>query len=196
MKLFLALYFILFFGLALILPTCRVWKSTGVNPYKLGSTDTARDYIGMNFRIIMLACALVTALFIFFPNAYALLLPVPYLALTYLAILGQALLICAFVWILTAQIHMRKSWRIGIDEDVKTDLVQTGLFKFSRNPIFLGMRVMLLGFFLVLPNAVTFTIAVAGELLVQTQVRLEEEFLARSHGEAYLAYQKQVRRWI
>ena len=91
---------------------------------------------------------------------------------------------------------MQKSWRIGIDEDVKTELVQTGLFKLSRNPIFLGMRVMLLGLFLVLPSAATLVILFVGDLLIQIQVRLEEEFLTRTHGKTYLAYQKQVRRWI
>ncbi len=196
MQLFLILYFTLFFGLAMILPTYRVWKSTGVNPYKLGSSDTAHDYIGVNFRLTMLACVLVVILYSFFPSLYSLLLPVQYLANIYLVFFGQALLMTALVWVLIAQIHMQKSWRIGIDEDVKTELIQTGLFKISRNPIFLGMRVMLLGLFLIIPNAVTFTILITGELLIQTQVRLEEEFLTRTHAQAYLAYQKQVRRWI
>jgi protein-S-isoprenylcysteine O-methyltransferase Ste14 len=58
------------------------------------------------------------------------------------------------------------------------------------------MRVMLFGLFLVLPSAASFAILVAGDLLIQIQVRLEEEFLTRAHGQSYLAYQKQVRRWI
>jgi protein-S-isoprenylcysteine O-methyltransferase Ste14 len=58
------------------------------------------------------------------------------------------------------------------------------------------MRVMLLGLFLTLPTAITFTILVVGELLIQIQVRLEEDFLTRTHGKNYLAYRKQVRRWI
>jgi len=196
MQIFLILYFLTFFGLAFVLPTYRVWKSTGVNPYKLGSADTAHDYNGKNFRLVMLACALVVIIFAFTPQLYPLLVPIPYFVNSYLVILGAALLGAALIWVLTAQIHMQKSWRIGIDEDVKTELVQTGLFKLSRNPIFLGMRVMLLGFFLIIPNAITLAILVAGELLVQTQVRLEEEFLAKIHGQTYLDYKKQVRRWI
>jgi protein-S-isoprenylcysteine O-methyltransferase Ste14 len=91
---------------------------------------------------------------------------------------------------------MQTSWRIGIDEDVRTDLVQRGLFKISRNPIFLGIRMMLVGLFLVLPNAVMLVIWVVGEMLIQIQVRLEEEFLTRIHGDHYRTYQQQVRRWI
>ncbi|HCR69866.1 MAG TPA: isoprenylcysteine carboxylmethyltransferase family protein [Anaerolineae bacterium] len=196
MKIFLLLYFILFFGLAMILPTYRIWKTTGVNPYKLGSSDTAHDYIGKNFRLIMLVCFLVAIVFAVSPNLYSYLLPISFLTNNILANIGFVLLLLALVWVLIAQVHMQKSWRIGIDEDVKTELVQTGLFKISRNPIFLGMRVMLLGLFLIIPNAITLTILITGEMLIQTQVRLEEEFLTRSHGQAYLNYQKQVRRWI
>lgn len=196
MKIILLIYFLLFFGLAMILPTYRTWKSTGVNPYKLGSSDNAHDYIGKNFRLVMLVCFLVVIVFAFFPNVYQFLLPIPYLANNILIIVGEALLLIALVWVLIAQNHMQKSWRIGIDEDVKTELVQNGLFKISRNPIFLGMRLMLLGIFLIIPNAVTLVILITGELLIQIQVRLEEEFLTRTHGESYLVYQKQVRRWI
>lgn len=196
MQTFLLIYFILFFGLAMVLPTYRIWKTTGVNPYKLGSSDTAHDYIGKNFRLMMLVCFLVTIAFAVSPNLYSYLLPISFLTNNILAMIGFVLLLLALVWVLIAQVHMQKSWRIGIDEDVKTELVQTGLFKISRNPIFLGMRVMLLGLFFIIPNAVTFTILITGETLIQTQVRLEEEFLTRSHGQAYINYQKQVRRWM
>lgn len=196
MKFFLLTYVILFLGLAMILPTYRTWKSTGVNPYKLGSSDNAHDYIGKNFRFVILLLFAIVILYTFFPNIYSLLLPIPFLTNNILIVIGTVLLLLTLIWVLIAQNHMQESWRIGIDEDVKTDLVQTGLFKISRNPIFLGMRIMLLGIFLVIPNAVTLVILITGDLLIQIQVRLEEEFLTRSHGQAYLAYKKQVRRWM
>jgi protein-S-isoprenylcysteine O-methyltransferase Ste14 len=196
MKIFLVLYFLLFFSLAMILPTYRIWKTTGVNPYKLGSSDSTHDYIGRFFRFVIAACGFVVIAFALFPNLYSALLPITQLERSGVTIFGSLLLIFALIWVLIAQIHMRKSWRIGIDEDVKTELIQTGLFNISRNPIFLGMREMLLGIFLIIPNAATLAILVAGELLIQIQVRLEEEFLTRTHGAAYIAYQKQVRRWI
>ena len=52
-------------------------------------------------------------------------------------------------------------------------------------PIYLVMRVNLLGFFFVLPNAATLLILVLGEVLMQIQVRLEEEYLRQVHGEDY-----------
>ena len=196
MKLFLLAYLILFLGLAMILPSYRVWKTTGVNPYKFGKSESTHDYVGVLFRLNILAVALIVILFVFLPSLYKYLVPISYLSNPTLSIIGQILLTLTLGWVLIAQVHMQKSWRIGIDENIKTELIQTGLFKISRNPIFLGMRIMLLGLFLVLPSAATLVTLFSGELLIQIQVRLEEEFLTRIHGEAYRAYRKQVRRWI
>jgi protein-S-isoprenylcysteine O-methyltransferase Ste14 len=52
--------------------------------------------------------------------------------------------------------------------------VQSGLFRLLRHPIFLSMRVALLGLFMAVPTAATLAILFAGEILVQVQVRLEE----------------------
>ncbi len=196
MKLFLPLYLLLFFGLAMVLPSYRIWKTTGVNPYKLGSSDSAHDYIGLLFRLTLIATSIVVVFFAFLPSLYEYLIPISCLAHSALSAMGVVLLILAVVWVLIAQIHMQRSWRIGIDEDIKTELIQTGLFKLSRNPIFLGMRIMLLGLFLILPNAATLVVLIAGDLLIQIQVRLEEEFLMRTHGQAYLKYKTKVRRWL
>lgn len=196
LKYFMLLYYTVFFLLAMLLPTYRVWKSTGINPYKLGKSDSAHDFIGRLFRFTLIACALVVVAYAFFPFAYKQFVVLPYLERDIFVWMGIALLMFALGWVLLAQSQMQKSWRIGIDEDVKTDLVQRGLFKVSRNPIFLGMRIMLAGLFLILPNAVMLTILVAGEILIQIQVRLEEEYLTRIHGDMYRAYQGQVHRWI
>jgi protein-S-isoprenylcysteine O-methyltransferase Ste14 len=196
LKSFLIAYYALFFLFAMFLPTYRIWKTSGVNPYKLGSSDSAHDYIGRLFRVTLIVCAFVILAFVFFPALYARLLLISFLSHPWLIGIGLSFLLFALGWVLVAQGHMQKSWRIGIDEDVRTELVQQGLFRFSRNPIFLGMRLMLLGLFLVLPNAVMLIVLVTGEILIQIQVRLEEEFLTRVHGDNYLHYQKHVRRWI
>ena len=91
---------------------------------------------------------------------------------------------------------MGVSWRIGIDEEHRTPLVREGVFGVSRNPIFLGMMLTLLGLFLVIPNAVTLHVLGLGVVLIQIRVRLEEEFLSGAHGEAYAEYRRDVRRWL
>ena len=113
-----------------------------------------------------------------------------------LAFVGWALLITSLIWLLIAQAQMGASWRIGIDDKRRTELVQHGLFTLSRNPIFLAMRINLGGLFLVFPSAITSTLLVAGEILMQVQVRLEEKHLTNLHGHVYDTYRAKVRRWL
>ena len=105
-------------------------------------------------------------------------------------------MIASLVWLVLAQVQMGESWRIGIDSESKTQLVQTGVFRISRNPIFLGMMVTLLGLFLVIPNALTLLTFVLGVVVVNIQVRLEEEYLKAMHGDDYIGYTRSVRRWM
>ena len=100
------------------------------------------------------------------------------------------------VWVVIAQSQMGASWRIGIDHEEKTEFIQTGLFTYSRNPIFVGVIFISFGFFLVLPSSITLTILMLDIALIQIQVALEEEYLATSHGEEYSHYCSKIRRWI
>ena len=74
--------------------------------------------------------------------------------------------------------------------------MQSGVFRYSRNPIFLGMIVTLTGFFLTIPNALTLLFLVLGFVLIQIQVRLEEEFLIKIHGETYIKFCQEVNSWV
>jgi len=86
--------------------------------------------------------------------------------------------------------------KIGIDEKNKTKLVTKGLFSISRNPIFLGIMIANIGLFIVIPNAFTLLIISLSTISINTQIRLEEEFLKREFGKDYFEYAKKVRRWI
>ena len=76
-------------------------------------------------------------------------------------------------------------------------LIKDGVFHCSRNPMYLGMVLVLLGFavllaswvsFLVLPG---FTVLIHYRFICHEEKKLEEQF-----GEDWLAYQKEVPRWI
>jgi protein-S-isoprenylcysteine O-methyltransferase Ste14 len=196
LRFFLPVYFVSFVGLAFVWRTYRTWKRTGVNPYKFDRTDSAHDFGGKVYRIMMLALAAVIGCYALAPAAYQYFAPIVWLEHTYVRIPGVCILIAALLWIVIAQTHMSDSWRIGIDRDTKTPLIRRGLFRLSRNPIFLGMRLTLFGLFLVLPNAVTLAVFLVGDVVIQIQVRLEEEFLTASHGKEYTDYCDAVRRWV
>lgn len=195
-KWLLAIYLLLFGTTAFAWRSYLVWRRTGANPYVLGTGDSVYDFVGKLFRLTLVATFAAIFANALVPQAEQWLVPIAWLSHTILAVAGVILLLAALVWVLVAQAQMGAAWSIGIDSQVKTELVQRGLFAVSRNPIFLGMLVMLVGLLLVLPTAVTLAIAGLGVALIHIQVRLEEEHLARTHGLAYTAYSRKVRRWL
>ena len=196
LKIILPIYLALFFGLAMFWRSYVAWKRTGANPYALGNGDTVHDYVGKLFRFTLIATALIVLAFSLSESLYNLLMPIPWLDSSLLIGVGLALLASALIWVLVAQIQMGDSWRIGIGVKTNSPLVQHGLFGVSRNPIFLGMLVMLVGLLFAIPTAATLIVTLLGFALIHIQVRLEEPFLVDKYGEVYRVYQKRVRRWL
>lgn len=192
----LLVYLLVYFAAAFVLPSYRVWKRTKVNPVTFGAADNAHDYIGKLFKIVMAGLTAVVIIYAFAPGIYSFLLPVEWLENRTTQLVGIVLLILSLCWTVLAQIQMGNSWRIGIDEENQTALVQSGVFRFSRNPFFLGMIVSLTGVCLTIPNTLTLLFLVLGFVLIQIQVRLEEEFLGKIHGGEYEEFRRRVRRWL
>lgn len=191
----LLLFFALFFAAAFVWPTWRLWKRDRVNALMLPRDDSAEGYVGRWFRIALVSIfALLAALSLGLPVSSV--GPLPWAEGPLVRLLGWALLALSLAWVVLAQAQMGGSWRIGIDALSSPPLVTGGIFGLSRNPIFLGMRLSLLGLFLVLPNAGTLALLVAGEILIQVQVRLEESHLSSAHAWHYAEYRSAVRRWL
>ena len=196
LRYFLPLYLATYFFTAFFWRSYKVWKATGINSFVLGSTDSAHDFIGRIFKVVF---ALIVAAVIAYSSSnmvYEYLVPITWMQHQGFKIIGLILLLVSLVWTLFAQSQMGKSWRIGIDTNHRTELIKGGVFRFSRNPIFLGMIATITGLFLVIPNALTLVAFTLGVVLIQIQVRLEEDYLKTVHGEHYLEYCRNVRRWL
>jgi protein-S-isoprenylcysteine O-methyltransferase Ste14 len=110
--------------------------------------------------------------------------------------IGVACMVIALIWIVWSQAAMGTAWRMGVDSRTHTELITTGPFAVSRNPIYLGIRATILGQLLVVGSWPVLTIWVISELLVQIQVRFEEEHMFRLHAQRYAEYCSRVRRWL
>lgn len=196
LRYFLPIYLLAYFGAAFFWRSYAVWKRTGVNPVVFKGSDSAHDFIGRLFKVLFAAIVVVVVIHSFVPSAYRYLMPIHPLERRWISLTGIVLLLVSLVWTILAQAQMGDSWRIGIDKEQRTHLVQTGVFRLSRNPIFVGMIATLMGLFLVIPNVATLITFVVGVILISIQVRLEEEHLTRTHGDAYAGYCGEVRRWI
>jgi protein-S-isoprenylcysteine O-methyltransferase Ste14 len=76
-------------------------------------------------------------------------------------------------------------------------LVTNGLFRYSRNPMYLGLTVFLAGAWLLLGCLSPVVIVVAFLLIAdRCYVAYEEKRLAATFGKAYTAYQARTPRWL
>lgn len=78
-----------------------------------------------------------------------------------------------------------------------TALLTDGIYRYSRNPIYLGMAVGQLGVAICGASLGAAMTIIPAIILIQTQVIVREErYLEAKFGQAYLDYKAQVRRWV
>jgi protein-S-isoprenylcysteine O-methyltransferase Ste14 len=78
-----------------------------------------------------------------------------------------------------------------------SSLVRSGIYRLTRNPMYLGFLLVLTGWAILLANALAFLGPPAFVLyLNRFQIAPEERALASRFGPAYAVYKGQVRRWL
>jgi protein-S-isoprenylcysteine O-methyltransferase Ste14 len=115
---------------------------------------------------------------------------------TAVAWLGVALCLGGVLILVISLVSFGTSFRVGIDVDQPGGLVTTGIFAVSRNPIYVGFFVFLLGQFLVFPSWTPLIALAVATLLFHRQVLREEEFMRQRYGREYGEYCGRVRRYL
>jgi protein-S-isoprenylcysteine O-methyltransferase Ste14 len=100
------------------------------------------------------------------------------------------------VLLLWSLISFRQSFRIGIDTDRPDTLITSGIFAFSRNPIYVAFALVLIGEFLIFPSWIFLAYIAGFSLLVHRQVLREEDYLKAHYGQEYLDYCQRVGRYV
>jgi protein-S-isoprenylcysteine O-methyltransferase Ste14 len=76
-------------------------------------------------------------------------------------------------------------------------IVDSGVFKLTRNPMYVGLLLLVIGYGYWLNNGLSLALIVAFVLYMNRfQIRVEERTLERLFGEAYCQYKQRVRRWL
>lgn len=98
--------------------------------------------------------------------------------------------------VIVAQIQMGRAWRVGVRPGDAPLFVRHGLFRYSRNPIFVGM--ILTGFGVCLSSGIWWSwAALIGFIFAcEAQVRIEEAHLAGNFGKDYQDFRRKVPRWF
>lgn len=78
-----------------------------------------------------------------------------------------------------------------------TGLVTKGMYKITRNPMYVGLLTMLTGYAIWLGSVTPFLVLPLFYVLItEMQIKPEEEILEEKFGQEYLDYKNSVRRWL
>lgn len=78
-----------------------------------------------------------------------------------------------------------------------SNLVKTGIYKYSRNPIYLSVLILFIGVSVILNSLIILILVIPlFFILDQGVIKREEIYLESKFGTEYTEYKKKVRRWI
>lgn len=119
-------------------------------------------------------------------------------ALPYLGRVGGAVVaVCGVTVFVLSVLTVRDSWRAGVSEQERTELVTGGIYRISRNPAFLGFDLVYIGILLMFLNPALLAVSVFAILMLHLQiVKVEEPFLVSAFGAPYREYRLHVNRYL
>jgi len=123
--------------------------------------------------------------------------PLPILESDFIWLSGTALIVAALLLALVALFHFLELKTHVEPWHPTTTIIKHGVYRFSRNPIYLAFCIASTGAGLVL-NSWWMLMAVPPLVLMLQQlvIKREEAYLEVKFGEVYLDYKRQVRRWF
>jgi len=182
-------YLVLAFGMRTLIQV----RTTGSSGFKgIGGRPGSAEWVaGVLFVVALAVGALAPVLAL-----AGVLGPIPAIDKPVVHGVGIALFVVGLAATLIAQLAMGESWRIGVDEAERTELVTSGPFGYVRNPIFAAMLPTSAGLLLMVPSVVAILGLGALVLALELQVRVvEEPYLLRVHGDSYARYAARVGRF-
>lgn len=110
--------------------------------------------------------------------------------------IGVAMITEGLIVFLLAYVSFGDSWRVGFDVKTPGALVTTGVFRLSRNPIYLFLDLWFFGIFLINGTLIFLIFAALAAAVVHWQILQEEKFLIQLYGPRYQNYRARTGRYV
>jgi len=125
------------------------------------------------------------------------LFPFPLLPLDLQIVIGSTVIIIGMLLIRSSMTEIKKAKTTYNPYAASTNLTTSGIYRFSRNPGYLGLAMVLLGLaFLIDGIWIAATLVIAVLVIHRFVIKLEENKLVNAFGEEYEQYLSRVRPWL
>lgn len=114
-------------------------------------------------------------------------------------ILGAIFIVAGVLLIIAALLEFKRAKTTinPIDPSKAQNLVADGLYKYTRNPMYLSLALLLIGYAILQSDLLAFLGPLLFVVMMTVlQIKPEEATLRAKFGEAYEAYCRKTRRWI
>lgn len=157
-------------------------RKTGDRPWAFASAKGVQRIAGSSFAFSVAALIAAAALALASDTGWT-------ITAAIIAIVGAAI-------VMVAQVQMGRAWRVGVREGDAPLFISHGLFRYSRNPIFVGM--MLVGLSAAMVSGTWWSWSGVAVFIAScaVQVRIEEAHLEASFGQSYREFRSSVPRWV
>lgn len=105
------------------------------------------------------------------------------------------LLFSGVLLIIVSSMYLGSSVRIGLP-DTKTELKQSGIYRISRNPMYLGMNLVTFASMIYTLNWLVIILGTYSIVVYHFIILGEEKFLAERFGDEYSVFKNKVRRYL
>jgi protein-S-isoprenylcysteine O-methyltransferase Ste14 len=172
-------------------------RKVGLDPEVLAQADTpVQAYFAVLLRLLSGFVVLIICLHAMALDAWPPLVRFTGLDTVPVDLFGFALGLLGLGICALAQVTMGHSWRVGIDAKRRSALVTKGIYRWIRNPTYLGLHVMNLGVWFVWPTTMVAGYVLVFILVLEFQVRCEEEHLVKVHGASFKRYVGETWRYL
>ncbi len=157
------------------------------------------DFKTFSLGSLSIIWVLVASLIALYPTLSSYIIIVEFMLNPSIVFLGILFSVIAIFLMFLGFLSMGESFRMGIPDMLEVQsakLVTSGVFRYIRNPGFLGLDSAVCGTFLLAPSIVTLILMFLTWIIFHLQIIDEEQYLLKVHGEKYIHYKKSTGRYF
>ncbi|WP_414830743.1 methyltransferase family protein [Alteromonas sp. H39] len=182
---------------AILYTTMILWRQRdGLSRVHPGEQFSSHWWNHMTFRLFRIVIWLTTVAIAISPQLSVYYGPLTTPPRVGLSIFGIVLMVTGLALALVSNYTLASHWRSGVDNHAPAMLVQSGPYRISRNPGYIGVALGQCGFFIAYPSLFTLVCMIIGISALYRQVLFEEDHLRQRFQETFNQYVRKTPRFV